>query len=111
MTKVSAKKNGKATGRKVKKVSKGKRQTVEAKANSKAKPEKKKKVRAKLPTGIDRAWKITVLAKENPRREGTAVYETFKLYKTGMTVEQFIEKGGRMGNVRTDLLRGNISLK
>lgn len=54
--------------------------------------------------------KITVLAKENPRRQGTAKYEMFKLYKTGMTVAEAKKKGITSGNIATDVKRGNIKV-
>lgn len=37
---------------------------------------------------------IYVLADKNPKRPGTATFERFKLYRTGMTVGEFIKAGG-----------------
>lgn len=57
------------------------------------------------------AMVITVKAKENPKREGTGAYDRFKLYKTGMTVKQYITKGGIAPDVWWDSKQGFISLK
>lgn len=54
---------------------------------------------------------ITVVAKENPRRQGSKTYDIFKLYKTGMKVKDFVAKGGRVVDVKADLDRGHISVK
>jgi hypothetical protein len=56
------------------------------------------------------AQKIKVVAKENPKREGTAAHKKFKLYKDGMTVEQFIAKGGTLSCARHDVAHGFIKL-
>ena len=89
--------------------------TMKAKANSKSKSKSKSKAKAKTaaakPKGsFNPDAKITVLAKENPRREGTDAHEKFKLYKTGMTVADYIKKGGSSGKIRTDVARGNIKV-
>lgn len=69
------------------------------------------KVKAeKVPRGLDPNAVITVLAKDNPRREGTHAHELFKLYKNGITVAKAIEKGLSAGNIKCDLSRGNIKL-
>lgn len=52
--------------------------------------------------------KITVVAKDNPRREGTSGFKNFKLYKTGMTVAEFVKKGGLLDKMATDAKRGHI---
>ena len=39
--------------------------------------------------------KIKVLAKENPKRKGSAAYQRFELYRKSTTVADFIAKGGR----------------
>lgn len=51
---------------------------------------------------IDRAAKITLLAKDNPKRKNSGAAKRFGYYKTGMTVEQFLEKGGTLGDVKWD---------
>ncbi len=62
---------------------------------------------------IDLNKVITVLAPENPKREGTKCREWFDWYKRGkkgMTVEAYIKKGGKLGDIRWDLKKGYISL-
>jgi hypothetical protein len=54
--------------------------------------------------------RITVLAEGNPKREGTATYQRFKLYKDGMTVADFIKKGGTSADVSYDVEHKFISL-
>ena len=54
--------------------------------------------------------KITVVAKENPKREGTAAHDIFSLYKTGQTVEQFLEAGGTVVALDYDSKKGFIKL-
>jgi len=119
------KKDGKPTGREVEKTTNAKRQTVKRtndgkKARAKDKAKKKptgdaksstKKSSAGRTSSISHGATITVIAKSNPRRPGTEVHRRFAFYKTGMTVGKFIEKGGSMGNVRTDLARGNIGIE
>lgn len=56
------------------------------------------------------AKKIKVLAKENPRREGSQGHATFAVYKNGMTVGEAIEAGADAGYIRSDVNRGYISL-
>jgi hypothetical protein len=54
--------------------------------------------------------KITLVAKENPKREGTAAHAIFALYKTGQTVEQFLEAGGAVVALDYDSKKGFIKL-
>jgi len=54
--------------------------------------------------------KITLLAKENPKREGSASHKRFGLYKTGMTVGEFISKGGTLADVAWDARKNFISV-
>lgn len=53
---------------------------------------------------------ITVLSENNPRKAGTRAAMLFALYRTGMTVAEYVVAGGGRGNVKCDLERGNISL-
>ena len=55
--------------------------------------------------------KITVIAKENPKRPNTKCHARFALYKTGDTVAQFLAKGGQRVDVRWDVDHGFIELK
>jgi hypothetical protein len=54
--------------------------------------------------------KIKVLAEENPKRKGTASHARFAKYKDGMTVDEFIKKGGTAADVNYDVKHGYISL-
>lgn len=56
------------------------------------------------------AKKIKLLVKENPKREGTASYKEFALYKSGMTVGALLEKGLRAAALRWDLEHKFIAL-
>ena len=118
------KKDGKPMGAKVTKTTNAKRQTVKRtndgkKARAKDKAKKKPTGDAKSATtksagkqgAVSRDAKITVIAKSNPRRPGTKVHRRFAFYKTGMTVGEFLKKGGTMGSVRGDLRRGNIRIE
>lgn len=58
--------------------------------------------RGRKPSVQDNA-KITLLVKANPRREGTKAHKRFALYKTGMTVGDYLKKGGSRGSLRKDL--------
>lgn len=58
------------------------------------------------------AGKVLIpLVDENPRREGSAGYDNWKLIKKGMTFEQYVEKGGEVGKLRTEIARGNLKVK
>jgi len=50
--------------------------------------------------------KITVVAKENPRREGTDVYDQFEILKKSKTVGDYQKKGGRMGSLVKSVKKG-----
>jgi len=54
--------------------------------------------------------KITLLAKENPKREGSKAHKKFALYETGMTVGEFIAKGGNLADVAWDARKNFISV-
>lgn len=66
--------------------------------------EAKKRVRIKK-TAI-----ITVLAKENPKRAGSMAAARFDLYKTGMTVAEYLEAGGRTGDLHYDAANDHIEV-
>lgn len=53
---------------------------------------------------------ISVLAEANPKREGTKSYDRFKLYRDGMTVADFIKKGGSPADVAYDVAHKHIKL-
>lgn len=54
---------------------------------------------------------IQVLAKENPRREGTHLFKLFAAMKTGQTVGEYLEaSGAKMSNLRKCEKRGWVKL-
>lgn len=61
--------------------------------------------------GFNPEAKITLLVKENPKREGTAAHKIFKLYQSGMLVKTFFEKGGTPVALRWDQQHKFVSVK
>jgi hypothetical protein len=60
---------------------------------------------------INQKQKIKVLAEGNPRREGTETFDHWKKFvKDGITVEDFLAKGGQWLHLRADIARGNVKL-
>lgn len=53
---------------------------------------------------------ITLLVSENPKKEGSAARERFALYRSGMSVGDFLEAGGRRGDIRWDVRHKFIRL-
>jgi hypothetical protein len=51
---------------------------------------------------------ITLVAKENPKRPGSAAHTRFAFYRTGQTVQQFLDKGGWLADIRWDEKMGFI---
>ena len=66
---------------------------------------------AKKRTRIKKTAIITVLATENPKRPNSMAAERFALYKTGMTVAEYVEAGGRSGDLHYDIANGHIEVK
>lgn len=56
------------------------------------------------------ARKITLVAKENPKRKDSSSFKRFALYKSGMTVGDFIAKGGTMADVNYDSAKGYVKV-
>jgi hypothetical protein len=54
--------------------------------------------------------KITLLVKENPKKEGTNAFEKWKMYKNGMTVKEYYEKGGKTSTLKWDSERELIKI-
>ena len=52
---------------------------------------------------------ITAVTK-NPKRKGTQAWARFELYENGMTVAEYLELGGRTGDVNHDSAAGYISV-
>jgi hypothetical protein len=55
--------------------------------------------------------KIFLLVKENPKQPGTAAHEKWKLYRNGMTVEEYYAAGGRTSSLKWDSEREFIKVK
>ena len=50
------------------------------------------------------------LLKENPKRSGTKAHERFALYRSGMTVGEFLKLGGSVNDLRWDTDRHFIKI-
>lgn len=61
-------------------------------------------------SNIDGTSVITVKAEKNPKRAGSKGFAAFALYRDGMTVKQFRDKGGRAMDLAYDVKHGYISL-
>lgn len=59
---------------------------------------------------FDEGQKIKVLVKDNPKRQGTASYETFELLKKSKTVGEFFAAGGGSHNLHWNIERGYIEV-
>lgn len=79
------------------------------KENEKMPANAKKKTNAKVKSATPRKGgrsrylpdqKITVLAKENPRREGTGVYKQFELARKHKNVGEYLKAGGSVGALK-----------
>ena len=53
---------------------------------------------------------ITILVRDNPKRLGSAARRRFGRYRTGMTVEEFLEAGGLPGDIHYDIGHGFIGV-
>lgn len=60
---------------------------------------------------LDGTRVIRVKTEGNPKRVGSAAHTAFALYKDGMTVEKFIEKGGRAVDIKHDVEHNFIVLE
>ena len=77
-----------------------------------AKPKAKKVMDPKDFKGTykyDRDAKIQVVVAKNPKREGSGGYKRFGLYKTGMTIRDFLIAGGKTIDLDWDRERGFIA--
>lgn len=61
-------------------------------------------------TTYDADMVITKLVSENPKRAGTAAFDRFALYRTGMKVATFFEKGGTRADLVWDTAHEFISV-
>ena len=67
-------------------------------------------VATKAPQRFATSSVITLLVTENPKREGAAGRQRFALYRTGMTVQDYLDKGGKRSDIRRDSRKGFIKL-
>ena len=63
------------------------------------------------PGAFEEDQKITVLVKENPKREGSNGHKTFSLYKKHNTVGSFLKAGGTRADLRWDTAKEFIKIK
>lgn len=70
-----------------------------------------KRARTKPQPAADDKRVITVLVKDNPKRPGSKSHARFALYKTGMTVGEFLAAGGTSGDVAWDARHKFIEVK
>lgn len=83
------------------------KKTKKAKSHAKT----KKPAGAKKPRASgDAEKKINIIVKENPRRAGSAGFKSYALMTQGMKVSTYLEKGGRMQDLRWDVAAGNVKL-
>lgn len=60
---------------------------------------------------IDKSKKIYKLVTANPRKAGTFGHKSFSLIISGMTINAYREKGGRMNDLRWDLDHKYVELR
>lgn len=60
---------------------------------------------------VDQDKKIYILVDKNPKREGSAAWERFKLYRNGSTVATTLEKGVWPADIRWDVKQKFIELR
>jgi predicted HicB family RNase H-like nuclease len=61
-------------------------------------------------TGYPESAKITVLVANNPKRPGSAAYDRFAFYESGMTVNQALNAGVRSDDLRWDVAHKFIKI-
>lgn len=54
--------------------------------------------------------KVKLLVQGNPKKAGGAPAKRFDLYKNGMTVQEFLDAGGTVADVKWDVDHGYIAL-
>lgn len=54
---------------------------------------------------------VVVKVSENPKKPGTKAHERFKHYRAGMSVREFIEKGGLRADLSWDVEHGHIKIR
>lgn len=53
---------------------------------------------------------ITIKTIDNPKRPGTLSHARYELYQDGMTVAEYLDAGGRTGDINYDVAEGYITL-
>jgi len=97
-------------GKKKKKPAKTKAKKPAATKKAKAKKSKKAKAKKSTPRKAD-TRKITKLVKKNPYREDSLRAQRFSWIRNGMTVDQYVEIGGKRKDIRTSVGFGYIKVK
>lgn len=93
---IQSKKRGRPSGtRKAKSASKKLKAAPKAKAHDEA-------------AADERTLKI--LADENPKRPGSESYKRFKLYNKASTVQEYLNAGGSLADIRWDVAHGFIKV-
>jgi len=54
---------------------------------------------------------IALLVSENPKRSNSAAWDRFALYRTGMTIAEYVALGSRPGDINYDVKHGLISVQ
>jgi hypothetical protein len=55
--------------------------------------------------------KISKAVRKNPWRKGSSGEKSWDLLETGMTVRQFLEVGGKMRDLRTDIAKERVRVR
>lgn len=69
---------------------------------------------AKRVNGIEKSAVLKVITDSNPKREGSQAYDRFQGYfelSEGATVEDALEKGLTIGDIRYDVIHGFIEVE
>ncbi len=69
---------------------------------------------AKRVNGLAKDAVVTVLTQTNPKREGSQAYDRFENYfklKTGATVQDALDAGLTIGDIRYDFIHGSIKVE
>ena len=62
-----------------------------------------------LPYRVSYGAVITKLVENNPKRPMTQAHKRFGHYRTGMTVQEFLDSGGQIGDIYYDIARSHIA--
>ena len=81
-----------------------------ATATAKKATTRKAAATAAKPRGLDPESTITKLVEDDGRREGSPGKKSFTLIKDGMTVADFLKKGGRISDLRYDINKKHVKI-